>query len=303
MISSCSFGYQFVTEDDHASGGGTSLGGETASGGDDDGASGGEPSTPSGGAGDGGNDNLGGGLGEGTGGADPINEVEPIVHCKEIRPLDSAPVIDGEMDPGMYLEEVIPVGWGGADPIPDGVSAHYAVGWRPDGLYFFVNIRDPDRNAALAEDHPWMGDAFEIFVDHDAIYETAPPLFDPVGTRQFFVGAPSDETSDADRGEVRFPDEYSVWPGSWIAVPTSYGYNVEAFITASDLELTAWSLSVGDQVGIDLGHDVSVPSGEVGIDGNRLDQYFLKLLDDPQGDDNDFPFNNEAAFCTSTLID
>ena len=53
---------------------------------------------------------------------------------------------------------------------------------------------------------------------------------------------------------------------------------------------------------IDLAHNVSVPPGETGVEGNRLSQYFLRILDAPEGTDFDYPFHNESAFCSPVLL-
>ena len=79
------------------------------------------------------------------------------------------------------------------------------------------------------------------------------------------------------------------------------GY-VEAFIAAADLALGSWSLAAGDTVGLDLAHDVSVPVGEQGTSGNRDSQYFLRILESSTSGGSSFPFLNENAFCTATLL-
>ncbi len=127
-------------------------------------------------------------------------------------------------------------------------------------------MTDPDRNPADRGDDVWMGDCVEIFVDHDANFETDPPFYDEVGTRQFFVGAPDDDASNGDRAAIRIPlGIYNDWDqSSWVAVPTAFGYVVEVFIDAADLDLSSLSLVAGQSVGIDLAHDVSVAPGETG---------------------------------------
>ncbi len=298
---SCSFGYEVLVGDQESAGGAGSYGGapSESTGGDGSGAA---RNVTSGGAPDastGGDDGGEGGLG----GADP----GPIVHCDSIRPLEDAPVLDGHLDPGMYLEEVTPVGFRATEmPPPDfpqGHEMHFAIGWRPNGLYFYVEIIDPDYNPALDADQVWMGDAVELFVDHDAVFETEPPFFDSVGTRQFFVASPSNDGTNSQRAEWRIPvGYYFEWEDGWIGVPTENGYAVEAFIDRVLLGLDAWSLSAGQRVGIDLAHDISLPPGQTSVDGNRLGQYFLQIADPPTGNDEDYPFNNEAVFCVATLI-
>jgi hypothetical protein len=85
------------------------------------------------------------------------------------------------------------------------------------------------------------------------------------------------------------------------AYPTADGYVVEAFLEASALDRTSWSLSSGGHVGIDVGINVS-PAGEAdaGVDGQRLGQYFLRI---GSGDScNGLPFCTPAAFCNPLLV-
>ncbi len=233
--------------------------------------------------------------------------VDPIVHCEGLPRLGGTPAIDGELEPGLSLEMVTPLGWricqSCAGPLPAGHAMSYAAAWRDDGLYFFVEVTDPDRNPAAAGEELWRGDAVEIFVDHDGAFLSQPGSFDTPGTLQFIVAAPEDDSGSIARGARQRPaGPIGSWSSSdFIVVPTAAGYRVEALVSAADLGLGEWSLQAGDTVGIDLSHDVSLPPGPPASDGNRLGQYFLQI-GPPPIDLDDYPFRNEQVFCTPTLL-
>jgi hypothetical protein len=67
---------------------------------------------------------------------------------------------------------------------------------------------------------------------------------------------------------------------------------MEVIVTSTDLGLSSWTLSQGQQVGIDIGHNVSYPDGQTGSNGYRLGQYF------EQGTQ---PWMYENQFCVPTL--
>lgn len=227
----------------------------------------------------------------------------PGAYCDALPHLADAPVIDGVIEPGLTAVPVVPVGWRNTTtPLPAGHALRYVAAWRPDGIYFFLEVTDPDRNPATARASVWMGDGVEIYVDHDAVYETDPPSYDAVGTRQLFVAAPASDDAPGTRAEIRVPDVYSPWAAGWASVPTASGYAVEAFVDATVLELPSLALAAGDRVGLDLAHNVSFPPGESGPEGNRLSQYFLKIREPPDGSLYDYPFNNEHAFCSAVLL-
>jgi hypothetical protein len=221
-----------------------------------------------------------------------------------VPPLAQPAVLDGNLDAGMVLEPFVPVGWRDTTtPLPVGVSARFAIGWRPDGIYFFVEVTDPDRSVAATTDPIWYGDCVELFVDHDGSFDTPPPDYDAVGTRQFFVQAPAVDGGSGTRAEIRIPPgTYNPWttPG-WYSAATTSGYVVEAFVDAAALDLSSLSLASGQTIGIDLAHDVSFPPGQTGPDGNRLSQYFLSVADPLTGNLEDYPYVNESVFCTPTL--
>lgn len=242
-----------------------------------------------------------------SGGGDGGGGVDPIVHCEGLPKLGGAPTIDGELEPGLFLEAVAPVGWRLCQfcqgPLPAGHAMSYAAAWRDDGLYFFVEVTDPDRNPATAGDELWRGDAVEIYVDHDGAFLSPPGSFDTPGTLQFIVAAPGADSGSVARAARHRPaGEIGPWSSpDFIAVPTAGGYRVEALVSATDLGLGAWSLVAGDTVGIDLSHDVSLPPGPPASDGNRLGQYFLQI-GPPPIDFDDYPFRNAQVFCAPQLL-
>jgi len=221
-------------------------------------------------------------------------------YCSAIPALGAPPVIDGVLDCGLSLRPLVPQGWTGPSPLPSDVSATYAVGYRPDGLYFYVVVVDPTRIPPRLGDEAWRGDGIELYVDADGVF-TAPPAFDDPGTRQAEITAPVDAVTPSTRAQLY------VWMGArsdwtspnFIAVPTPTGYAVEAFVAAAELGLATWKLSAGARVGMDLAINVSDPSTSAydPNDGYRLGQYFLRVTTGS----NPPPFSNVDAFCLPTL--
>jgi hypothetical protein len=204
----------------------------------------------------------------------------------------------------MSLEPLTMVAWHGASAtIPAGNSLRFTVAWYDSGLYFFFEVTDPERNIALDTDPEWKGDAVELFVDHDGVYPP-PHGYDSPGTFQFVIEAPPTAKKNSTRASRFVPTGVdSQWPpGNWIAVPTSTGYVAEALVVADDLKLTSLTLSAGDHVGFDIGHDVSFRIGKTGIDGNRAGQGFLKAREPFTGQLSDYPFDASDVFCTPALL-
>jgi hypothetical protein len=221
-------------------------------------------------------------------------------YCQQIPALPATPVIDGVLDCGLTLRALVPQGWTGPSTIPADASAEYAVAYRPDGLYFYVVVRDSTRIPPKLGDEAWRGDGVELYVDSDGVYAAAPAFDDP-GTRQVEIAAPVDSQTPSRRAQLY------VWQGartdwtssSFIAVPTADGYAVEALVTAPDLGIPSWTLSQGARVGMDLAVNVSDPTtGSYATgDGYRLGQYFLNVTTGS----NPPPFSNVSAFCAPTL--
>lgn len=235
-----------------------------------------------------------------TGGTGPA---EPIVHCNELRKLEGPPVLDGELEAGMYLEAVSLVGWiGDIDAAPAGNSLRYSAGWYDTGLYFYIDVTDPERNPADPSDHVWRGDSVEVYVDHDAAF-AEPSTYDNPGTFQFIAGAPPSDSDPSTHGGIYAIFELQgPWsPTSWVSLPTEAGYRIEAFVSAADLGLPSWSLTPGTSIGFDIGQNVSYPIGETGDQANRAGQWFLNVADPLTGDVADYPFANSGVFCSAEL--
>jgi hypothetical protein len=245
--------------------------------------------------------------GSGSGGA-TYGAFGSLPYCDTLHRLETVPLIDGVLDRGPPLQDWAPVGF-----VPDNglgaeyqsktseVSARFAAAWVESGLYFFVVVTDPDMNPAPLGDLEWRGDSMEIYVDHDANF-ASPGTYDAVGTRQFIIAAPADMTSDGDRAgsfepETRIED----FSGQWVSKVSAGGYVVEALVSASDLGLSDFSLSVGSSVAFDLSHNISLPLGESGDQANLLGQYFLKIAEPETGSEEDYPYTNSAVFCTPEL--
>ena len=226
----------------------------------------------------------------------------------EVPALLDVPVIDGIIEDGLELAYVTPVAWQlETEPIPDGNEMYYAIAWYNTGVYFFIDVIDPNRNPPALGSFLYMGDSVEIYVDHDGVYNTALPDYDDPGTREFIISAPYNDTTPSTRGVIRSPlgdvESYSNITGDqWISTPTATGYVIEIFVIAENLNLATLDFIAGDTISFDLSHNVSVAPGETGLDGNRLSQYYLKIRDPAEGDNNDYPWRNQAVFCPATLM-
>lgn len=226
-------------------------------------------------------------------------------YCSEVPPLARAPLLDdGRVDEALPLAEVPSALWEslGSQLVPAGYSASIAAGWRPDGLYVFVDVTDPDRVPAAPGDPVWWGDAVELYVDHDGVLRS-PPRYDDPGTRHLLFGAPADDVTAVTRVErVRAVGEPSTpWTGTQVvARPRAGGYTVEALVRAPDLDLLEWTLSAGDRAGFDVSFDVSYPNRTAGPYGSRLGSFVLRA-DPSSAIPQSFPFQTSRAFCLPTL--
>jgi hypothetical protein len=224
-------------------------------------------------------------------------------YCTTLPSLPEAPVIDGVVDCSLPLIAIVPVGWTGGAAASD-ATAQYAAAWRPDGVYFFVQVHDPTLVPADPTEPAWQGDAVEIYVDSDGVF-AAPPAYDNPGTRQFVVSAPSSSQASVARGEIHYTGSTGTiaWTSTQFrAYATTDGYVVEAFVAGPDLGLSPLALAPGGRVGQDLSIDVSYPADrgpDAGGFGNRMGQYFLRVGAPDAG--AGLPPFDVRAFCTPTL--
>jgi hypothetical protein len=218
--------------------------------------------------------------------------------CASVPGLPVTPVVDGLPDCDLPLYRLAPEAWDGDAGAPDAVAS-YAVAFRPNGLYFYVQVTDPTAVPAAQGAPADQGDAVELFVDADGSF-SAPPAFDGSGTRRFVVAAPSNGAVAARRGDAwtSGTSGSSPWASTqFVAKSKSFGYVVEAFVSAADLGLQSLTLAAGSTVGFDIAIDVSYPTeATTGANGRRMGRYFLHV-----GSGAVTPDQDVRAFCTPTL--
>lgn len=223
--------------------------------------------------------------------------------CDAIPALANDPTIDGTLEPGLATYTWLAAG----DPsLPPAMSASVSVAYRPDGLYFFAAVADPTRDPAAPGDLTYCGDGVELYVDDDGAVQN-PPAYDIPGTIQLIVAAPSDATAPARRGQrFVFPGtsmdstDLGAWTSTrFVSVPTAAGYDVEAFVVASDLGLTNWTLVRGGKIGWDLSWNIGGPE-KPGIDActTRSQQVHFRLAASGACTP---PYCNASALCATTL--
>jgi hypothetical protein len=228
-------------------------------------------------------------------------------YCMRLPALAQPPQLDGVLDCGPSLIDLPASGWTASQALPSDNHARYAAAWRPDGLYFYVEVDDTLRLPALAKDvDPWCGDGVELYADADGKYYSAPDYDDP-GTIQLLAAAPARDPSTPLAVDARYHTRSELRSGDWtttrhVMVPRAGGYALEAFVAAADLELSSWGLASGNTVGIDIAINVSVPdeNQKVGC-GYYLGQYYLRVSRAPCTTDACRPYSNVAAFCTPLL--
>jgi hypothetical protein len=203
--------------------------------------------------------------------------------CTSIPALATAPVIDGVLECGLTAS---PLRIGGmvVEPgtmIPAGFGARIATGYRPDGLYVYLDVDDPTRTPPLPSDDSWCGDVAEIYVDSDARYPHS-PMYDIPGTAHFLFSGPADDTHPGRRGSISYAGQMPIvpWPSTLFATfPRPGGYIAEAFIVAADLGLASWSLTPGRSIGFDISIDIGTTTrnADAGACGMYLGQVSLRL--------------------------
>jgi hypothetical protein len=220
-----------------------------------------------------------------------------LIRCDQFIPLQDVPVIDGVLEPNLMLlrwvDQSLP-------NVPSDIRATVAVAYRPNGVYFFVDVEDPTRDPAPLGTLDYCGDAVELFLDNDGVIQ-APPDYDNPGTIQLVVAGPVDAVTPSHRGQrFRHSTDLGAWTSSnFIAVPTARGYAVEAFAVASDLNLGAWTLAPGGKIGWNMSLNIGGPE-DAGIDActTRSQQIHLRLA---SSGDCTPPYCNASALCTPTL--
>ena len=216
----------------------------------------------------------------------PFGPTEP---CSQLPKLAAPPALDGVLEPGLTLFPVRQVGF----TPPDGNSSRFAAAWFDTGIYFFIEVTDPDIYPPAASSPAYYGDGAEFFVDHDGVF-TSSSTYDNPGTRHVIIPAPPSKSERSSRAELYLTNGFTAnLPADhFVGVPTATGYVMEVILTTTDLGLATWTLNQGQQVGIDIGHNVSYSDGQTGSNGYRLGQYF------EQGTQ---PWMYENQFCLTTL--
>jgi hypothetical protein len=225
-----------------------------------------------------------------------------LVRCDQLPALSRAPTIDGVLEPNVPLLQWLD---DGMPDVPQGIAASAAVAYRPDGVYFYVEVQDPTRDPAPLGDLVYCGDSVELYADADGVIQ-APPDYDNPGTIQVIVGAPVDAATPSRRGErFRFATgrggvDLGPWTSpNFVAAPTPRGYAVEALVVAGDLDLSTWTLAPGAKIGWNMTLNIGGPE-DAGIDActTRSQQIHFRFASSGVCT---APYCNAAAFCTPTL--
>ncbi|MFT3923748.1 MAG: sugar-binding protein [Myxococcales bacterium] len=229
-------------------------------------------------------------------------------YCVSIPRLQRDPVIDGKVDSHLNMVDLQPKGWAGykSAPLPTHTTATFAFAWRPNGLYVFIHVVDPNRLPPPADAFIWQGDGVEVYFDTDGQHPNAPEYENP-GTIQIIVEAPADNTTPATRSE-RFSK--GATQGNWASsdyatFPTDDGYVFEGFVQADAVNASSLMLQRDNTVGVDLSINVSVLDDQVdaGVgDVLRLGQYFLSTSASTPSCGG-LPFCDSAALCSPMLVD
>src|SRR5262249_4302906 len=153
-------------------------------------------------------------------------------YCTATLPaLPEAPVLDGVLDCGPALVPLPVQGWTGTQALPDTQRARYALAWRPNGLYFYVEVDDPLVLPAPGGLDTWCGDGVELYADADGKF-AAPLAYDDPGTIQLLAAAPAEEMSTPPPSDVRFHTRSKFSAGDWTrghtVVRRDGGYALEA---------------------------------------------------------------------------
>jgi hypothetical protein len=238
--------------------------------------------------------------------ADGCKPSDVTDYCARLPALPEPPQIDGVLDCGPSLVELPIIGWTGASALPSDQHARYAVAWRPNGLYVYVEVDDPLRFPAGRSREPWCGDGIEIYADSDGVYPSVDTGYDDPGTIQLLAAAPASNPNAARALDERYRAPNQTAAGSWNGmhsmVARDGGFALEAFVTAGDLDLDEWRLEAGAHVGFDVAINVSTDVSDNRSDcEQRLGQYFLHIVSDGCTADACAPYTNANAFCAAEL--
>jgi hypothetical protein len=209
-------------------------------------------------------------------------------------------MIDGVLDCGPTPLTLVPMAWNGASAIPAGQVTKLAIAWRADGLYVYVEVRGQVPAPHPAGTAIYCGDAVELYVDADGALDAAAGHYSTPGAMQFIVAAPSAAGATIEGMRYLEGTDHASWASDKVRTTLlADGYTLEAFITAADLDLTAWSPTAS--IGLDVAIDVSAPVGTANLRcGQLIGQYFLHVYD--QADScKDEPWCDSRAFCTPQL--
>jgi hypothetical protein len=212
--------------------------------------------------------------------------------------------IDGVLDPGLTPLPLPMVTWLGPGTAPGGVSAEYAIAWRSDGLYVYVQVSEPGRMPSMLP-NLWCGDSVELYVDADGVF-AAPPNYDNPGTSQLVFAAPANDHDSASNGALyRDGQLVRLLTGPrWATFPVPGGYVFEAFVTKDDLDLESWDLAIGRHIGFDIGVNIALGSPQGSDCSNVRGQFVLRTGQPPENDPgcDGRPYCNVGAFCTPLLL-
>ena len=221
--------------------------------------------------------------------------------CTELRMLATAPTIDGVLEPCLTTVPINPVGWTGSIAFPANVHARGAYGWRPNGVYFYVEVDDPNLFPGVPPVATYCGDGVEIYVDDDGTFST-PGRYDVPGTIQLVAAAPTSTSGTSTYGQRFIEAMFTANWSSFAMIGRPGGYALEALVQASDLGRASWTLTPGQHIGLDVGVNVSTADGSPGTGtsscGRRIGQYFLRVARTGACVD---PYCGTAAFCTPVL--
>ena len=162
-----------------------------------------------------------------------------------------------------------------------------------NGLYVFVQVVTPVAIPADPGQPPFDGAGAEIFLDSDGVFQGG-AMYDNPGAMQFIAEAPTSSPTKIADG-YRNAVLQGAWTSQYGTFKTPTGFVLEAFVVASDLGLSTWTLSSGGKIGFDISVDVSfTDTTTMSMQGHRNGQYFLYVGTGPI-------YNDPRSFCVPQL--